>query len=56
MKDVTYKNQSTVIIMEMSSAGKSKVVSTIIIVTRPALGIAAAPMLAHVAVMLIDNK
>ena len=40
---------------EMSSVGKPTEVRTMIIVTRPALGILAAPTLARVAVKLKNN-
>lgn len=48
----TYKAQSTAMIRVMSSVGKPTDVSTITMVTSPACGIPAAPMLAAVAVML----
>lgn len=48
----TYKNQSTAMISVMSSVGSPTDVNTITIVTSPAWGIPAAPMLAAVAVML----
>lgn len=48
----TYRNQSTAMISVMSSVGSPTDVSTITIVTSPAWGIPAAPMLAAVAVML----
>ena len=51
-RHVTHKNQSTDTMRLMSSAGSPTDVSTMIIVTRPALGIAAAPILAQVAVRL----
>lgn len=47
-----YRSQSTAIINEMSSDGKPTVSSTITMVTKPADGIPAAPMLAAVAVTL----
>lgn len=47
-----YNNQSTARIKVTSLAGSPTVSRTIIIVTRPALGIPAAPILAAVAVML----
>lgn len=49
---VTYKNQSTVIMKATSSAGSPTTLRTMTMVTRPAWGIPAAPMLAAVAVML----
>lgn len=49
---VTYSNQSTARMMETSSAGKLTVSNTITIVTSPAWGIPAAPILAAVAVTL----
>lgn len=48
----TYRNQSTAMISVISSVGSPTDVSTITIVTSPAWGIPAAPMLAAVAVML----
>ena len=48
----TYRAQSTAMISVMSSVGRPTDVSTITIVTRPACGIPAAPMLAAVAVIL----
>lgn len=48
----TYRNQSTAMISVMSSVGSPTDVNTITIVTSPAWGIPAAPMLAAVAVML----
>lgn len=48
----TYRNQSTAIIKVMSSVGNPTDVNTIIMVTRPACGMPAAPILAAVAVML----
>lgn len=47
-----YNAQSTAMISVMSSVGKPTEVSTITMVTSPACGIPAAPMLAAVAVML----
>ena len=55
-KDVTYSAQSTAIINVMSSVGSPTEVRTITIVTRPACGIPAAPMLAAVAVILEQRK
>lgn len=49
---MTYKAQSTAKIREISSGGRPTVSSTITRVTRPAWGIAAAPILAAVAVIL----
>ena len=49
---LTYSSQSTAIMREISSMGRSTAVSTIIIVKRPAMGTPAAPILARVAVML----
>lgn len=48
----TYRNQSTAMISVISSVGSLTDVNTITIVTSPAWGIPAAPMLAAVAVML----
>lgn len=48
----TYKAQSTAIMRVMSSVGSPTDVNTITMVTRPACGIPAAPMLAAVAVIL----
>ena len=48
----TYRSQSTATISVTSLAGSPTAVKTITMVTRPALGIPAAPMLASVAVML----
>lgn len=47
-----YKIQSMATMSEMSSGGKPTEVKTITMVTRPACGIPAAPMLAAVAVIL----
>lgn len=52
----THRNQSTAKIRLMSSVGSPTEVSTISIVMRPALGILAAPILAHVAVKLKQKK
>lgn len=52
----TYRNQSTATIMVMSSVGKLTAVKTIIMVTRPAEGTAAAPKLAAVEVNEIMIK
>lgn len=49
---MTYRSQSTAIISVTSSAGKPTVSNTITIVTRPACGMPAAPILAAVAVIL----
>lgn len=49
---LTYKAQSTAMMRVMSSVGRPTEVSTITMVTSPACGIPAAPMLAAVAVML----
>ncbi len=48
----SYRSQSTATINVISSIGSPTEVNTIIIVTRPAEGIAAAPTLASVAVKL----
>jgi len=48
----TYRIQSIATMSEISSGGKPTEVSTITMVTRPACGIPAAPMLAAVAVIL----
>ena len=45
---MTYRNQSTVTMYEMSSVGKPTVLNTINIVTRAALGNAATPILVAV--------
>lgn len=52
---VTYRIQSMATMSVMSSGGRPTDVSTITMVTRPAWGIPAAPMLAAVAVMLQDR-
>ena len=52
MLNVTYSAQSTAMISVMSSVGSPTEVRTMTLVTRPAWGIPAAPMLAAVAVML----
>lgn len=49
---LTYSSQSTATIIEISSVGRPTAVNTINIVTRPALGIEAAPIDAKVAVRL----
>ena len=49
----TYSAQSTAIIRVMSSVGNPTDVNTITMVTSPACGIPAAPILAAVAVMLV---
>lgn len=56
MSDVTYRIQSMATMSVMSSGGSPTDVSTITMVTRPAWGIPAAPMLAAVAVMLPDGQ
>lgn len=48
----THRNQSTAMISVMSSVGSPTDVNTMTMVTSPAWGIPAAPMLAAVAVML----
>jgi hypothetical protein len=48
----TYKSQSIARIKEISPDGRPTVSSTITIVTKPACGIPAAPILAAVAVIL----
>lgn len=48
----THRSQSTAMIRVTSSAGSPTALSTITMVTRPAWGTPAAPMLAAVAVML----
>lgn len=50
--NLTHKAQSTAMMRVMSSVGRPTEVSTITMVTSPACGIPAAPMLAAVAVML----
>lgn len=52
----SYSNQSTATIIEISSVGKPTDVKTSIIVTRPALGTLAAPILAAVAVKLKNES
>ena len=49
---LTYKAQSTAMMRVMSSVGRPTEVNTITMVTSPACGIPAAPILAAVAVML----
>lgn len=51
-KRITHRSQSTAMISVTSSAGNPTVSNTITIVTRPACGMPAAPMLAAVAVIL----
>lgn len=51
----TYKAQSTAMMRVMSSVGRPTEVSTITMVTSPACGIPAAPILAAVAVMLREK-
>lgn len=53
---MSYRSQSTAIINVTSFAGSPTVSSTITIVTKPACGIPAAPMLAAVAVMLQQRQ
>lgn len=50
----TYSAQSTAMMRVMSSVGNPTDVSTITMVTSPACGIPAAPILAAVAVMLVE--
>ncbi len=52
----TYRAQSTAMIRVMSSVGRPTEVNTITMVTRPAWGIPAAPILAAVAVMLRQKR
>lgn len=52
LRQVTYSSQSTASISVTSCAGSPIVSNTITIVTRPAWGIPAAPILANVAVIL----
>lgn len=52
----TYSIQSTATIKAMSSIGRPTEVSTITMVTKPALGTDAAPMAASVAVILKGNE
>lgn len=52
---ITYKAQSTAMMRVMSSVGRPTEVSTITMVTSPACGIPAAPILAAVAVMLREQ-
>lgn len=54
--DDTHSNQSTARMMETSSAGRLTVSSTITMVTSPACGMPAAPILAAVAVTLENNS
>lgn len=49
---ISYSAQSTAMIRVMSSVGSPTEVNTITMVTRPACGMPAAPILAAVAVML----
>jgi len=49
---ISYRAQSTAMIRVMSSVGSPTEVNTITMVTRPACGMPAAPILAAVAVML----
>lgn len=51
----THRNQSTAMIRVMSSVGSPTEVSTITMVTKPACGMPAAPILAAVAVILKRN-
>lgn len=51
----THSAQSTAIMRVMSSVGNPTDVSTITMVTSPACGIPAAPILAAVAVMLVNT-
>lgn len=53
---VTHRTQSMATISEMSAGGNPTEVRTITMVTRPAWGIPAAPMLAAVAVMLLTRE
>lgn len=53
---LTYKAQSTAMMRVISSVGRPTEVSTITMVTSPACGIPAAPMLAAVAVMLREQE
>lgn len=55
MGKITHRNQSTAMMRVMSSVGSPTEVSTITMVTSPACGIPAAPILAAVAVMLFYN-
>lgn len=52
----TYRNQSTAMMRLMSSVGRPTDVSTMTMVTSPAWGIPAAPILAAVAVILMGEK
>lgn len=52
MRLISYRAQSTAMIRVMSSVGSPTEVNTITMVTRPACGMPAAPILAAVAVML----
>lgn len=54
--NVTHRTQSMATISEMSAGGNPTEVRTITMVTRPAWGIPAAPMLAAVAVMLLTRE
>lgn len=51
----THRAQSTAMMMVMSSVGNPTEVSTMTMVTSPAWGMPAAPMLAAVAVMLKEG-
>lgn len=51
-EQITHRNQSTAMMRLMSSVGRPTEVSTMTMVTSPAWGIPAAPILAAVAVML----
>lgn len=55
MGKMTHRNQSTAMMRVMSSVGSPTEVNTITMVTSPACGIPAAPILAAVAVMLFYN-
>lgn len=52
IQEATHRNQSTAMMRVMSSVGSPTEVSTITMVTRPAWGMPAAPILAAVAVIL----
>lgn len=52
----TYRAQSTAVMRVMSSVGRPTEVSTMTMVTSPAWGMPAAPILAAVAVMLQEGE
>lgn len=56
IQEATHRNQSTAMMRVMSSVGSPTEVRTITMVTRPAWGMPAAPILAAVAVILVYRK